>query len=419
MVDHPSRRSHSVPKVVAALSLLAVIGICVVEIAGQWRTSREPSPAPLVSPAVWSSLAREERITAYMGEAVCRECHPGEVAQSRRSGHHRTLWRTEQGRNPVVAWLDGKQWNDPELPEVTWSYHVRDGKLLAERTNGHRVESSVLDYGFGSGTHGVTFVSLEIDSHPDLDPSGIEHRLSYFSGGDRMGMTPGQDSPEVEQGGQDPVSFGRRLSPDRLQRCFGCHSTLTSTLARNRLEPATLIPNVSCERCHGPARAHVERARRGETDLTMPMGHEGPEPSVEIRLCGECHRLPKDIAQPRLRPDNLRIVRFQPVGLSMSACYADGLSGLRCTSCHDPHDRVSIDRAAYEATCLSCHPSGSKQMACPISPMAQCIDCHMPRRKIAKNGDFTDHWIRKPDPAANQRADHPHAEAVRPSVTRN
>jgi hypothetical protein len=137
------------------------------------------------------------------------------------------------------------------------------------------------------------------------------------------------------------------------------------------------------------------------------MGHQRVEPSVEISLCGECHRLPRALSPSQIRPGNLDIVRFQSVGLSVSLCYADGLSGLRCVSCHDPHDRVSTDRAAYEAVCLSCHQAESKQSACPVSPAAKCIGCHMPRHEISINGFFTDHWIRKPAPAAAAPAAHP------------
>ena len=136
--------------------------------------------------------------------------------------------------------------------------------------------------------------------------------------------------------------------------------------------------------------------------MTMRMGQQRVEPSVEISLCGECHRLPRALSPSLIRPGNLDIVRFQSVGLSVSLCYADGLSGLRCVSCHDPHDRVSTDLAEYASVCLQCHEAGSrsKRAACPVSPAAQCIECHMPRREISGNGLFTDHWIRKPGQAA-------------------
>jgi YD repeat-containing protein len=369
--------------------------------------SRQPKSAPLgVAPQfeVAGPGVAPERITGYVGAAACRECHPGESPLYARSGHCRTIWPAESGRNPLIAWLDGQTWNDPEVPEVRWSYHVRDGRLVVERTVDGHAETLALDYGFGSGTHGVTFVALQPGAEPGLDPAGIEHRLSYFALGRRLGITPGQERSESseERMGPQNVPFGKPNPPDRIQQCFGCHSTLTSTLASNRLELATWIPNVSCERCHGPGRAHIEAARRGETDLTMRMGQHRVEPAVEVGLCGSCHRLPSAIPSAKLRPDEPQNVRFHGVGISMSSCYADGLSGLRCVSCHDPHDRASTDRTAYEAVCLSCHQAGSKskQEPCPVSPAADCLSCHMPRREIGGNNRFTDHWIRKPDPAA-------------------
>jgi predicted CXXCH cytochrome family protein len=114
-------------------------------------------------------------------------------------------------------------------------------------------------------------------------------------------------------------------------------------------------------------------------------------------LCGECHRTAEMVADAKIRSDNSEIVRFQPVGLSKSPCYRKGASGLKCTSCHEPHSRASTDRAAYDAVCLSCHQSAN-QRVCSVSPRAKCVDCHMPRRRVSGDSVFTDHWIRIPTP---------------------
>ena len=103
----------------------------------------------------------------------------------------------------------------------------------------------------------------------------------------------------------------------------------------------------------------------------------------------------------------------------MSACYAKGVGGLRCTTCHDPHDRASSDHTHYETACLNCHRSAPAQKACPISPAANCIGCHMPRREVRGNGTFTDHWIRKPSVPALKGADPPKAaQAMTSTATR-
>jgi len=395
--------------------LLAIIGVSVIVIAEELRRSGVPGAAVqsrLPGDRPSSTLAATERITGYVGAAACRECHPGESALYARTGHRRTLWPATADQNPVVAWLDGKAWKDPEVPEVTWSYHVKDGQLVAGRALDDRTESFPLDYGFGSGRHGVTFVALRPGGVPGLGPAGVEHRLSYFADGPSVAITPGQERLKRDRLAPRDVPWGKPMGPEGIQQCFKCHATLTSTLGGNRLETSTLIPNVSCERCHGPGRAHLEAARSGQDGLTMPMGYDRAEPWVEVNLCGECHRLPSSVSWSSIRPDNPGIVRFQGVGVSMSACYAKGLGGLRCTTCHDPHDRASSDHTHYEAACLSCHRSAPAQKGCPISPAANCVGCHMPRREVSGNGAFTDHWIRKPAPT---RAGPPKRDAARTS----
>jgi hypothetical protein len=355
-------------------------------------------------------------IADYVGEAACRECHPGESALQKRSGHDRTFRLA--ARSPIAAWLDGRSATDPKYPEVRWSYRFRDDRLSVERSDGGRAESLALDYALGSGKHGVTFVAIQ-GAEIKPAPSGIEHRLSYLADGPRLEITPGQErSSRVRQPGDaaESVPFGRPMGPDHLRQCLRCHATWVSPVAPDLRESSTLIPNVSCERCHGPGREHVEAARRGQDGLSMRMGHDRGEAWVEVDRCGECHRVPRLLSGSSIRPDNPGIVRFQGVGVSMSACYAKGQGGLRCTTCHDPHDRASGDHGHYEATCLSCHRSAPAQTACPVSPAANCIGCHMPRREIHGNGVFTDHWIRKPDPP---RPGQPRNEAARTSSIRS
>ncbi len=402
--DLPSAGSSGSRRVGTMLFLTAIILAAVGVIAGYWPWSRAPilqsvsrSSANL-SPASGSG---QERIAKYVGQASCSECHPGESALQRRSGHDRTLRLAE--RSPIIDLLDGKSVSDPKYPDISWSFQMRDKRLVVERTTGGTSESLALDYALGSGKHGVTFVAIAGEK-TKFDPSGIEFRLSYLANNPRLAITPGQErSPQFEQHGLAVHSpaFGQPMGPDQLRQCFGCHVTLSSTGTRNRLQTATLVPNVSCERCHGPGGDHVDAARSGESDLNMPMAGDRDPPWVEVNMCGECHRLPssKSVSWSSIRPDNPGIVRFQGVGVSMSACYAKGVGGLRCTTCHDPHDRASNDQGHYEAACLSCHRSAQAQKACPISPAANCIGCHMPRREIRGNGVFTDHWIHKPTPA--------------------
>jgi hypothetical protein len=409
-----------------SLLLLAIIGGGAIAIEEEIRRSRPPAPPSLAGSRVEDRsrpTAGAGRITGYVGAATCRECHPGESALYARSAHRRTLRRATPDQSPVVAWLAGKMWKDPEVADVTWSYQVKDGRLVAQRASDGRNESLPLDFGVGSGVHGVTFVAVQAGARPGMEPTGIEHRISYLAHGPSIAITPGQENRRAGRLEPHDVPWGRTLGSDGLQECFKCHATLTSTLASTRLDLSSLIPNVTCESCHGPGRDHVEAARRGQDELTMPMGYDRPEPWVEVNLCGGCHKLPPDLAGDQLSPDNNELARLQGVGISLSPCYAQGRSGLRCVACHDPHDRVSHDRTRYEAACLACHGTASKRDSkpgeCPVSPQSGCIGCHMPRREVSGKAWFTDHWIRKPARSTGPGGDRSpaaSASAIRPSV---
>ena len=90
----------------------------------------------------------------YVGERVCSECHPGEAALHRRSGHAKTLRSVAQ-----IGWerqFDGAVTEDPERPGVFWKFTKQDGQYWTERTAAGEVERFVIDYAFGSGRHAIT-----------------------------------------------------------------------------------------------------------------------------------------------------------------------------------------------------------------------------------------------------------------------
>lgn len=336
----------------------------------------------------------------FVGSRACRECHPGEYAAHSGSGHARTLRRA--GTIDIARKLDGRDVADPDYPDVRWNYRIEAEQLVAERKADSGTRRFLLDYALGSGQHAVTFVSLE--RQPSGPPTGLEHRLTYFARDDSLRVTPGQALSNHEQGLTD---VGFRLSARVVLDCFECHGTRTVPSQGTGLVPETLIANISCERCHGPGRAHVEAARRPGTvssALSLPLGSDRWTAEQQLAACGRCHRLPQMIAPETIRPGNVSLARFPSVGMSQSACYVRSEGALRCTTCHDPHSRVSRDTAGYEATCRSCHASERPErraavtaVACPVEQQSGCIACHMPLRDVGQGLSFTDHWIRNSD----------------------
>jgi len=332
----------------------------------------------------------------YVGSRVCGECHASEAARHRLTGHARTF-DTAVG-SPLARRLRGRVVADPERPGVSWKYAMEDGKFQAVRSDGGSgdVEQRVLDYVLGSGDHAATFVSM---TDPEK-PRAQEHRLTYFTESDSLGITPGQRAEDPNLGTTDR---GRELSTDETLKCLGCHTTPGSLAPPTEpgrapvAEAERLSPGVQCEACHGPGRAHVTAARKRQPELSMPFGGGRWSAESQLGLCGQCHRHPSRFPADRIQPDNPQLARFQPIGLKQSKCYTDSNGELSCVTCHNPHERASKDVAAYETICLSCHGAPSPSRAdrvCPVSASKGCVDCHMPKVDSSQHVLFTDHWIR-------------------------
>jgi predicted CXXCH cytochrome family protein len=409
--SHPARGVTDVVRrgrTVTALALIAVLG------AGVWTIfDLNRSPAHRIRDVSLLTVDRpfpaEGRypLDPYIGHQVCAECHPRESALYARSGHSRTL--RAAGQRSLAHRLDGTKVADPEYSDVLWGYQYRDGQLHISRTAADKVEEFVAQYAFGSGHHATTFMTV-ID--PGI-PRIFEHRLTYFTREEQLKLTPGH-SARTRLSGVTPQG-GVLLASD-ARKCFGCHTTQTSARAGLAIDEETLIPNVSCERCHGPGRAHVEAARRSapEAELALPFGVGRFTAESLLVLCGTCHRHPSRLDREKIRPDNPHMARFQPIGILNSRCFRESGGAFNCVTCHDPHASAASDRASYLAVCLSCHavnkpkpatpPTGAETgrqdhppptaEACPVEPTGDCVNCHMPRVDAGQHILFADHWIR-------------------------
>ncbi len=361
----------------------------------------------------------------YIGPKACLACHPGECALYSHSGHARTL--STAARRKLSREVDGTSVADPEYPGISWSFRFNDGRLYVARRSPESAEEIVAEYAFGSGHHAVTFVNM-VDA---TVPAILEHRMTYFARTRTFGLTPGHETVPKPPG---LTPLGGLPPPRDARFCFECHSTQVSTGEDLRIDEDLLIPNVSCERCHGPGRAHVVAAHRGASasELRLPFGPERSYTAeAVIRLCGSCHRHPGKPGVGPLDPENPRLARFQPVGILQSRCFRESKGGFSCVTCHDPHARASTDRLAYNTTCQTCHRSGTSvpppsiapdenaiaALPCPREPAGDCVACHMPRVDAGQGVLFADHWIRLKgrgdSRSSGQAAPHP-ATPVRP-----
>lgn len=168
-----------------------------------------------------------------------------------------------------------------------------------------------------------------------------------------------------------------------------------------KLREHTVAKGVSCEECHG-AGGHLYGAR----GAGMPSD------------CERCHQRfsyhSEDRKNDPKRPFNSYFKSFCP------ACGTEGSQahytkhyekGMRCTTCHDPHEVTSNDWKSYytepalKKTCSDCHKQAAEFMAQGgTHSRNQCTSCHMPKMGSCEN--FRS--IQRPDMAGfdNVRAAH-------------
>jgi hypothetical protein len=175
-------------------------------------------------------------------------------------------------------------------------------------------------------------------------------------------------------------------------RCFQCHSTGRLTLGSSfDLQPGE--PGVRCEVCHGPGNAHVAAIGSGQLETARKLIDNPRRLSASNlnQLCGNCHRMPAPagVATDWNDPWN---ARHQPLYLAQSVCFNKSRGALSCLTCHDPHQRLRRNDAAYyDGRCAVCHDSKKHP---PLSgPIGSCTGCHMPVVRAHEHLRFANHWI--------------------------
>jgi hypothetical protein len=317
------------------------------------------------------------RAADYVGVAVCGGCHKEEYDRQAASRHARSL-QPIQGSIAHSAMLRVGQSPDGRL------HYDADGNEILIREPGVS-ERIAVEWAFGAGAQGITPVGR-------LAGQYFEHRFSYYSAEEKLGITFGHP-PHVNT----PLAeIGMPQDNRTIFRCFNCHST-GARLSPGGPDLAGMQPGVRCERCHGPGSTHVKLAQEGASAAAIAQAIVNPgrfAPKVQVAICGECHRLPtRDLGdEPEL--ENPVTVRFAPIGLSVSRCFrASGK--LSCLTCHDPHENASKESISYTNKCLSCHGNDRRPVKlCRRLQKENCLPCHMKNVALGRYLRFTDHRIR-------------------------
>jgi hypothetical protein len=306
----------------------------------------------------------------------CVACHPAEAKL-----HAQT--RMAHAMSPALSSAFAQNLPTQPLREsgdgYHFLYHIQATGISVTATRTTDQATGLIQWVLGAGAQGQTPLVESLEGMR-------ESRVSYFPQLHQYGITIGQHAGASPTA---PAALGLKKSARDLEACLGCHS---SAITRD-LQP--VVPGVQCNRCHLGAQEH---ARGNGKPPLNPGKLTAPD---QVRFCGNCHR-----NEPPVDDTQLENVRFQPLRLMKSRCFASGK--LACTTCHVAHqDARRNDPAFYNAKCHACHDSqaflSQSRTTATERPVrfhadqrqtGDCIACHMPYVELHPALHFTDHYIR-------------------------
>ena len=358
-----------------------------------------------------------------MGPKKCGECHPAQYERWERSRHNKIVLFPEELTEPMVAGDMKKPLYGSKvsvLPEgidaddvyfvmgtprtkygfldkwlVRGTYHVEGGKL-SDGTG--KIVAGGNQFSRNWAQHITPEVAKKIHEWDPTFPVKLEDFGAQSS--NVWGFNSYGASNRTQAMFQPGSSYCEICHTWKFD--FKSQEELFAALGdAKKLRAHTIAKGVSCEECHG-AGAHLYGAR----GAGMPSN------------CERCHQrfvYNQDDAKANFKtPFNSYFKSFCP------ACGTEGSQshytkhyqkGMRCTTCHDPHEVTSNDWASQytvpnlKKKCQDCHTTAAEFFAQGgTHSRNDCASCHMPKMGSCEN--FAS--IQRPDMAGfdNVRASH-------------
>jgi len=364
---------------------IALCLICVGPFALAQTTKSPQRNSNIPSSASQTSSARR----GYVGDAACQPCHSQIADAYERTSHHLTSQPPSQ-QSILGSFAPGKNVLKTSNPDLQYRMESRATGFFEVavfwQPPHQMTQSERIDIVTGSGTKGQTYLYWKGNALFQLP-------VSYWT----TDIGTWVNSPGFSDG---IAEFQRPIFP----RCLECHATYFASASSEGTDNHYLrqgfVLGISCERCHGPGRAHVtaEQEKRptiSAGEKTAIVNPASLPRDRQMEVCAQCHGGPVEPIAPAFtyipgQPLNQYFKLAEPnedarvdvhgnqVALTQrSRCYQS--SQMTCITCHDVH-APEREAADYSEKCLHCHKEKDCGEFAKLGPKIRenCVDCHMP-----------------------------------------
>jgi hypothetical protein len=328
--------------------------------------------------------AAESSNPGFVGAAACQSCHQEKHSGFVHTGHHRTSGLAAASDIPGSLSPPSNQLHIDQT-DLRFTMWQRDQRTFQRVDFGQWSIDVPMDAFTGSNKLGQSYLYWVGDAL-------FQSYVSYLTDANEWIPSPGFS----DRGGDytRPVTV----------RCLECHMTFIERLrAPNHFDPQTAVWGISCERCHGPGREHVDfhLANPQQREAKFVVNPKDLPRERQLDICAQCHSgtFTTRTKAFAFRPGDRILDHHEPrienagkVGsvhtsnqlarLQQSACFQ--ASEMTCASCHDPHQMERGDQQQFSSRCADCHQPNQCGMHDQLGERltANCIDCHMPTGDI-------------------------------------
>ena len=327
----------------------------------------------------------------FAGSATCAGCHKKIYEKHINTGHYLT------SQPALEKYIKGSF----KKGKNTYAYSSSTILAMEKRDSGlyqvayhNGEEKKALRFGIvtGSGAKGQSYLYWDNNRL-------FQMPITYYTNADQWSNSPG--FPQK-------VLFNRPIT----SRCLECHATFAETISAPGKEPEEfdhdrMLFGVDCEKCHGPAAAHVEFQTKNSAEKKAKyiINPASLTRQQNMDLCALCHGgalsknkpsfeftvgdtlsdffVLKDLNSGTPNYDNVDVHGNQYGLLTASKCFT--MSNMTCNSCHNTHENERGNTVLFSQRCMNCH-SVEHGNFCKMSSSIgasitrNCIDCHMPAK---------------------------------------